>query len=197
MPFLITHTRRLKFGTVEASSDRQLPTITKALETVLRVCQHRGFGIHTIFADPEFEPLRPTFPALDTCGADDHIPDIERHIRTVKDRTRSTCRMLPFDCIPRLMLVHLMKNVVFWLDSFPATDGISSTDSPRHIMTGQRLDCDKHVRLEFGECAQTHEEHDNDMTDRTVGAMCMGPSGDKRGSHWLMSLLTGSRLTRT
>jgi len=87
MPFLITCTRRLKFGTVEASSDRQLLTITKALETVLRVHQHRGFGIHTIFADPEFEPLRPTFPALDTCGTDGHVLDIERCIRTAKDRT--------------------------------------------------------------------------------------------------------------
>ena len=60
-------------------------------------------------ADGEFEALRPWFPMLNCCAADEHIPDVERYIRTIKDRARSTYRMLPFRHVPRIMLVHLIK----------------------------------------------------------------------------------------
>ena len=197
IPFLVTYTRWLKFGTVKAIPNCHAGTIASGLKAAINLYTQHGFGIHAIFADPEFEALRPSFPALDTCGADDHIPEIEHYIRTIKDRTRSAYRMLPFDYIPRLMHVHLMKNSVFWLNSFPATDGISSIHSPRYIMTGKEVDYNKHCRIEFGSYVQTHEEHGNDMGDRTLGAICLGPTGNKKGTHWFMNLLSGDRITRT
>jgi hypothetical protein len=127
--------------------------------------------------------------------ANDHIPDIECFIRTVKDRSRSTYRMLPFKYIPQIVLIQLVKNVIFWLNSFPARDGVSTTMSPRCIMTGQEIDYNKHVRLEFGKYVQTHEEHNNAMTDRTVGAICLGPTGSERGTHWFMCVASGARIT--
>jgi hypothetical protein len=93
LPFLITYSRSLHFGTVEFLDNRQIPTICKKLQSVFNLYHHRGFTITKLFADPEFEVLCPRFPCLDTCGANDHIPDIERFIRTVKDRSRSTYRM--------------------------------------------------------------------------------------------------------
>ena len=95
------------------------------------------------------------------------------------------------------MLIHLVKNTVFWLNSFPVTDGISSTHLPCYIMTGKELDYNKHVRLEFGEYVQTHEKHNNTMAQRTLGAVCLGPTGNKHGTHWFMNLITGERITRT
>ena len=77
IPFLITYTRRLKFGTVEVLTNRKSQTIATALKHAVRMYTHRGFRIDTLFADPEFEELRSSFPMLNTCGADDHIPDIE------------------------------------------------------------------------------------------------------------------------
>jgi hypothetical protein len=195
--FLITYSRSIRFGTVEMLPDRQLPTIRDKIHSVFRLYRHRGFRITTLFGDPEFEPLRAWFPCLNTCGADDHIPDIERFIRTVKDRTRSTYRMLPFKHIPRIVLIHLVKNVVFWLNSFPARDGVSNDMSPRCIMTGKEIDYNKHVRLEFGEYVQTHEEHDNSMIDRTLGAICLGPTGNEHGTHWFMCVASGARIART
>ena len=113
-------------------------------------------------ADPEFEPLWAVFPSLNTCGADEHVPEIERFIRTVKDRVRSVYHSLPYKYIPRLLLVHLVKAAVFWLNAFPHCDGISD-QSPRYIMTGQTLNFQRHARLELGAYVQTHEEHDNSM----------------------------------
>ena len=141
--------------------------------------------------------MREWYPHLDTCSADDHIPDIERYIRMIKDRTRSTYQTLPFTHIPKIMLTHLVMNVVFWLNSFPVQDGISSTQSPRFIMTGHELDYKKHAQLLFGEYVQTHEEHDNSMHARTIGAICLGPTGSQQAAHWFMSLRTGAKLART
>jgi hypothetical protein len=100
--------------------------------------------------------------------------------------------MLPFKYIPQIVLIQLVKNVIFWLNSFPAQDGVSTTMSPRCIMTGQEIDYNKHVRLEFGEYVQTHEEHDNTMTDRMLGVICLGPTGSEHGTHWFMCVASGA-----
>eukprot|EP00980_Cylindrotheca_fusiformis_P026169 scaffold15484_cov125-Cylindrotheca_fusiformis.AAC.1 len=84
--------------------------------------------------------------------------------------------MLPFRRLPRIVLVHLLKNAVLWLNALPAADGVSSQHSPRYLMTGRELTYDKHVRLEFGAYVQSHEEHSNDMRERTTGAICLGPT---------------------
>ena len=194
--FLITSSRNLKFGTVEAISNRQTTTIIAKLRTVCQVYHHRGFHVSVILGDPEFEPIRAAFPQLNCCAADEHVPDIEWYIRTVKDRVRSTYRMLPFKRVPRLILIHLVKNAVFWLNALPAVDGVSSTHSPRYLLTGRELENPLHVHLEFGEYVQTHEKHGNRMTDRTVGAICLGPNGNSQGGHYFMCLTTGARITR-
>jgi hypothetical protein len=119
LPFLITYSQSLHFATVEFLDNRQTATICKKLQSVFNLYHHRGITITKLFTDPEFEALHPWFPCLDTCRANDHIPDIECFIRTVKDRSRSTYRMLPFNYIPWIVLIQLVKNVIFWLNSFP------------------------------------------------------------------------------
>ena len=130
------------------------------------------------------------------CAQGEHVPDIERYVRTVKDRVRSGYNNLPFSRIPRLVVMRLVSNAVFWLNAFPHPDGVSTTLSPRYLLTGRHLDYCKHVRLEFGSYAQTHEEHTNDMRARTLGAICLGPSGNEQGGHYFMCLRTGRRLHR-
>ena len=78
---------------------------------------------------------------LNVCGAAAHVPDIERYIRTVEDWTWSTYCMLPFRQVPWIVLIPLLKNAVFWLNSFPAHDDVSSEHSPmvHHDRTGTQL----------------------------------------------------------
>ena len=114
IPFLITTSRNLHFGTVEALPDRKLNTIVIKLRSVINMYRHRGFIVSTLLVDGEFEPIRPWFPQLNTCAENEHVPDIERFIRTVKDSTRSTYSVLPFTRLPRIMIIQLVKNAVFW-----------------------------------------------------------------------------------
>ena len=162
IPFFITISRNLHFGTIEVLPNQQEATIKNKLWAVIHLYEQRGLQVTSIMADPEFEPLQAVFPSLNTCGADEHVPEIERFIRTVKDRVRSVYHSLPYKYIPRLLLVHLVKAAVFWLNAFPHRDGISD-QSPRYIMTGQTLNFQCHARLELGAYVQTHEEHDNSM----------------------------------
>ena len=68
--------------------------------------------------------------------------------------------------------------------------------SPRYLLTGRELEYPLHVRLEFGEYVQMHEKHGNQMTDRTLGAICLDPNGNSQGGHYFMCLSTGARITR-
>ena len=198
IPFFVTTSTKLHFSTVENLNDRQTSTVADCIKTVLRHYMQRGFRPTLIKADNEFSKLQALVPCqFNYCGQDEHVPEIERYIRTLKDRTRSGYNVLPFKYIPRMMLIQLVKVHNFWLNSFPHRDGVSSTLSPRYIMTGQKVDCAKHALLEFGAYVQTHESHDNTMQPRTVSAVCLGPSGNSQGGHHFLSLVTGRRITRT
>ena len=83
-----------------------------------------------------------------------------------------------------------------WLNMFPHPNGISQTMSPQSILTGHRIEYATHCQLEFGEYVQTHEEHDNSMQPRTIGALSLRPMWNVQGSYFFFSLTTGRVLNR-
>jgi hypothetical protein len=106
--------------------------------------QSRGFKLAYCRGDYEFEACRDALNSmgiqLNTGSRNEHVPEIERYNRTLKDRIRSAYTMLPFTKMPRMMLIELAKAMVFWLNAFPPEDGVSDTMSPRTIMTGLQID---------------------------------------------------------
>ena len=132
VPFLLTISRNIRFGTVETLPNRQMGTIKQALQRVFKHYARRGFRVQTTCADPEFQPLEGSLreTQFNFCAENEHVPDIERYVRTVKDRVRSGYNLLPFDRIPRQMLIRLLSTAVFWLNAFPHQDGVSSTSLP-------------------------------------------------------------------
>jgi hypothetical protein len=85
---------------------------------------------------------------------------------------------------------------VFWLNTFPARDGVSKTLSPRSTVTGSHIDYNKHCKLEYGAYVQVHEEHNNSMITRTTGAIALRPTGNSQGGYYFYSLTTGRVLNR-
>jgi hypothetical protein len=85
----LTVSKVLRFGTIDILPNRQTKTFRDILTKIVRHYESRGFTIQTIFGDPAFRSLKAWFPQFDSCGADDHVPDIERYIRTWKERVRS------------------------------------------------------------------------------------------------------------
>jgi hypothetical protein len=120
-------------------------------------------------------------------ATDDHEPIVERFIRTIKDSCRSQYNMLPFRYVPKAVIRHLVLNSVFWWRNiFPSSSGPSDTYSGHYVLNGVHIDFERHVRIPFGACAQTHEPHDNSMAARTSPSFALGPTGNQRGSHYFL-----------
>ena len=65
-------------------------------------------------------------------------------------------------------------------------------------MSGETLDYKKHLKLQFGQYCQVHEEEEprNSQIARTRGAISLGPSGNLQGGQRFMALDTGKKITR-
>ena len=168
MPFLVTISQNLKFSTTELLLNHQEDTMAKTLTTVMHLYGSHGFLIHMVHADSEFEALHGHLvgsagSGLNVCANNEHVPDIEHFTHTIKKRTRCMYHSVPFQCFLALMLKEMIYTSIFWLNMFPAHDGVSDTLSPQVLMMGFDLDYHKHCCLPFGSYIQTHEEHDNSM----------------------------------
>ena len=93
----------------------------------------------------------------------------------MKERVRAVWSRPPCKKhVPKLIIAELVSHVMLWLNSFPTLGGVSTTISPRTILTGQKMNYKKHCRLAFGSCAQTHEENkprNAAQVERTLGAI--------------------------
>ena len=200
IPFFVTRSRHIHFGTVDVLSSLQITDIAGALRRVVKIYGRGGFQVTTALMDGAFagmhEICNQLQVTLNTTSRDEHVGDIERYIRTVKERMRGISNTIPFNRMTRNMVMELAKAVVYWLNSVPSSTGVSPTMSPRTIITGQLLDYHKHCRYEFGEYVQTHEEHDNSLISCTVGAIALRPTGNQQGGYFFMSLHTGRIINR-
>jgi hypothetical protein len=185
--FLLSESRKLKFTTIEHVPRRTKPILVKSLNKVFNIYNYRGFKVVKALMDREFEPLRGQINGtiMNTTAASEHVPEIERQIRVIKERARAIASTLPFKNVPSRMIIELIHFVVLWINTSPPSRGVSNTHSPKTIMTGTTLDYNKHCRLPFGAYVETHEENDptNTMVEITRGAICLGPTTNFQGSY--------------
>ena len=201
IPILITRTRGLQLITVEYLPRRTAKYIGHKLARVLNFYRRAGFIVQVALMDMEFERVQTECPSLpiNTCAANEHVPEIERAIRLVKERARGVFNTLPFTKgIPRLMMIELIYFSVMWINAFPVRSGISSKYSPRELVTRHRLDAKTHCKTPFGTYCEVHDEPkpSNSMVGRTHETICMGPTGNIQGSYKFYCLRTKKKLIR-
>jgi hypothetical protein len=118
IPFLVTISRSIKFGTAEMLPNRQAKSLATAMRNVIRLYKGRGFNVPFVIMDGEFESIRGDLgdegATLNTTSNDEHVGDIERYIRTVKERCRCIYNTLPFTNMPGRMMVEMVYTSVFW-----------------------------------------------------------------------------------
>jgi hypothetical protein len=90
IPFFVTISRNIKFGTAEMIQNQMAKTILAAIKQVQSVYRKRGFTITTMLMDGQFEVIRADIAELgisiSSAANDEHVPDVERYIRTIKER---------------------------------------------------------------------------------------------------------------
>jgi len=173
LPFMVSTSGNIHFGTAEIICDKTKWTLNISIQQIMQAYHARGFRVTTILLDGGFECIRNNLAemgiSLNIMSRNEHVPKVERYIRTIKERVWAIAVSLPFKkYLPRLIM-EMVYNVMFGLNSLPHNDGIS----PRTLITGLAIDYHKHCKIGFGTYAQVHEEGDNSLRQRTSGAIAL------------------------
>lgn len=74
----------------------------------------RGFTTTEIHADGEYNAYKSIFPNIrfSICTVDDHVPEVERAIRNIKETIRATIHGMPYHRLPRAMVQELTAMAV-------------------------------------------------------------------------------------
>jgi hypothetical protein len=88
MPFIVTISRAIKFGTV-AWLNAKVDTILKHLTDIRNIYIKRGFRLEIVEVDGQFEPLCGALSemgvTLNRCSRGEHVPVSERRNLTLKE----------------------------------------------------------------------------------------------------------------
>ena len=81
-----------------------------------------GFNVTTELMDGEFVPMRTALlkmgVSLNTASASEHVPEIEQQHRVIKEQPRACRHSLPFNMIPKTMIIGMINNCVLWINAF-------------------------------------------------------------------------------
>ena len=100
--------------------------------------------------DMEFEKLKDT-PGMElidvnTTTAREHVGEIKRAIRIIKEQARYVMKTLVIAGILKFhkqIVIHMVYVVTMMLNAVPSILGVSKLYSPREIVTQRKLDMDK------------------------------------------------------
>ena len=87
IPFLITISKDLQFGSAQALPDESYKSIYSTLHKIIKIYTHYGFAITHILADERFETTDTSKIMHGVTPNNERVPRLEQNIRTIKDRT--------------------------------------------------------------------------------------------------------------
>ena len=202
--FLATVSKHLKFLTIVPIAQRSKKMLCDAFDQTFRVYNASGFRIASVHVDPEFKPLEDIMRdddndiAMIYVPAQQHVPEIERAIRTIKERYRAMYHSLPYKAIPKIMIKAAAKRAVKWLNMFPPKGGVSKYFSPRAIVTGCPLDYNNNCKHSFGAYVQALQENvpTNSPAPRTLDCIFLDSEDNPAGGFQLLHLASNKVITR-
>jgi hypothetical protein len=110
----------------------KVPSLVGSVKRIQQLYMQQGFQITSALMDGQFECIRLELAGmgihLNTVSAGEHVPEVERYIRTVKEWVRSIYNTHPFQRMPTLLIVEMVISCVQWLNNFPTRGGVS----PQH-----------------------------------------------------------------
>ena len=201
--FLHSISRGYNMRTVEQHSDYKRKYNKKDMLAGIKKCVNmyhsRGLKVVQLNGDNKFasieEELRPI--KMNIVAAGEHVGDIERSGRTIKECTRCHVHRNPYERYPRVMVKGCVIKSIKDLNQLPPLDGISKELSPDTLITGRPPPNFNEVnKLNFGDYVQAYKVKGatNTNKSRTVGAIALYPSGNAQGGWVFMSLATGREL---
>jgi hypothetical protein len=204
-PYLITVSTPLNLTLVsDLNGSKSEETLSDFIIRHVNEYKSEGFSVDLVYCDREGgiiaskEILKENGIVLNLSSSGQHVPIIERNIRTVKERIRAILSSLPFR-VPYIFMPYLVDFAVMRINSMPKSTMLSKI-SPRELFTGRKIDYKKDLRFGFGDYVQveiTNVINKNSVRiPRTEGAIAMAPTGNLQGSVIFYLLSTKRFVTR-
>jgi hypothetical protein len=186
-PYLITVSTPLNLILVsDLNGKRTKEVLSEFILRHVNEYKSEGFSVDLVYCDREGgimaskDLLGENGVVLNLSSAGQHVPIIERNIRTVKERIRAIISTMPYTFIP-----YLVDFVVMRLNSLPKSTMTGKT-SPRKLFTGSKIDYKRDLKFGFGDYAQVEVpdviNKNSVRVPRTEGAIAMAPTGNMQGS---------------
>ena len=101
--------RLIRFRSVVPIDTKTQSDYYKALDVIFRQYNKGGFVIKTIYCNGEYRAMMNKVSddvdiVMNYTNASNHVPEVERTNRTIKERIRTTFQRLPYKVIPRIMI---------------------------------------------------------------------------------------------
>jgi hypothetical protein len=138
--FMTTIDRTIRFSIAIPIKNHMHEEYYCVLDMVLRLYNSAGFHIKTIHCDREFRAMMEKVKddlgvRMNFTNALDHVPEVERYNRTIKERVRAAYHQLPYNAIPRQMIRYLVTTQASQLNFSPRKE-----EFHRITAQGQYLD---------------------------------------------------------
>jgi hypothetical protein len=192
--FLVSISRHIGLIMVTHIAGRTAGVVLKAIKSQVSGYVSKGFSVKCILVDGEgaFQTLITDIQeygiSVNIASKSEHVPEVERNIRVIKERARAVWNTVPFKMNEDL-IVHLVNYVTTMINLF-GKDGTIGHISPRELFTGEKVDYKVFGKLSFGDYCQISNESEitNTMEARTSGAIAIGPVGNVQGNYKFINL---------
>jgi hypothetical protein len=201
--FLLSVSEGLGLLMVSELKSKNVSAMKPILDQMINYYRSSGFSVKFIKTDGEgavvalSSYLNGRGIKVNSTGKSQHVPQIERKIRQVKERVRSHISVLPFK-LTKQMLLQLVLFCVQSINIIPQNTNDSKL-SPKEMFTGRKLDYSRDMRISFGEYCQIHEDNEvgkNSMSERTADAIAIKMKGNLQGTAEFLSLSTWKIVSR-
>jgi len=128
-----------------------------AVQNICNLYEARGFRI----SDNEFSSIRESILPIELVivGKGQHIPEVERSIRTLKEDVRTTIHGLPILFYPQLMMKSLLIHVTRLRNMLPSPNSVCQHLSPATVVIGT------HIQPSIHDVNAGDDVEDNDVND--------------------------------
>ena len=200
LPFLITSSRHIKLATAELVSTRTARQLAKLLMKVVLMYVRGGFVVNLALMDMEFEKIKDLcgLVEVNTTATREHVPEVERMIRIVKQRLRSVTSDFPFSPIAKMVLIHSVYHLIMMINAFPQDQGVTWGLLPRELVTGRTINYLRDCRATVGAYIEASMDAIimNGQDNQTHSCIDLGASGNRQGSIKCFGLDTGKVVIR-
>eukprot|EP00804_Cyclotella_cryptica_P006520 CCRYP_012792-RA/>CCRYP_012792-RA protein AED:0.17 eAED:-0.16 QI:0/-1/0/1/-1/0/1/0/137 len=127
LPFLVTLSRRICYVTLQFVPTRTAGDLANAIKMVVGLYRRAGIICQTALIDGEFEKTEHkliNIIEVNITAMNEHVPEIERKIRHIKERVQCIKADLPYEVLPNIIIKRMVLQAGIFMNTYVDKQGI-------------------------------------------------------------------------